>query len=124
AASCSAYVVQRVASPVYNAEAMTLSKMARLLLALASGVVLVLAFPLFNLPILAWVASAGLILAALNQRPGFAFLLGWLQGAVFYVLSVPWIYTVMRQYGPLTVPEAGGLLMFVCFACASFHLSS
>jgi len=100
---------------------MNLSKMARLSLALASGVSLALAFPLFNLPILAWVAPAGLILAALNQRPGFAFLLGWLQGVVFYVLSVPWIYTVMRQYGPLTVAEAGGVLILVVLAAGAFH---
>src|SRR5207245_5751078 len=88
---------------------------------LASGIALALAFPLFNFPILDWVAPAGLILAALNQRPGFAFLLGWLQGVVFYVLSVPWIYTVMRQYGPLTVAEAGGVLILVVLAAAAFH---
>ena len=95
--------VQRRESAVYNAVAMNLSKTARLLLALASGVALALAFPFFNLPILGWIAPAMLIVAVLSETPGFALLLGWLQGAVFYALSVPWFYTVMRQYGPLPV---------------------
>lgn len=92
-----------------------------MLLALVSGVALALAFPLFNLTILAWVAPAGLILAALNQKPGFAFLLGWLQGILFYGLSVPWIYGVMRQYGPLDVPDAAGVFVLVILAAGAFH---
>jgi apolipoprotein N-acyltransferase len=100
---------------------MNLSRTARLLLALVSGVALALAFPIFNLPLLAWVSLAIFILAALNATPRYALLLGWLQGAVFYALSVPWFYSVMRQYGPLPVTAAGGVFMLVVFASAVFH---
>ena len=108
-------------SPVYNAGAMTLSRTARLLLSLVSGVALALAFPIFNFPFLAWVSLAVLILAVLNATPRYALLLGWVQGVAFYALSVPWFYSVMRQYGPLSVAAAGGVFMLIVFACAAFH---
>src|SRR5258708_31963724 len=100
---------------------MNLSRTARLLLALVSGVALALAFPIFNFPLHAWVSLAILILAVLGATARYALLLGWLQGAVFYALSVPWFYSVMRQYGPLSVPAAGGVFMLVVFASATFH---
>jgi apolipoprotein N-acyltransferase len=100
---------------------MNLSRTARLLLALASGIALALAFPLFDVPVLGWIAPAILIVAVLNETPGFALLLGGLQGATFYAISVPWFYTVMRQYGPLPVLEAGGVYALVVIVSASFH---
>src|SRR5882672_4158545 len=100
---------------------MTLSRTARLLLTLVSGVALALAFPIFNFPFLAWVSLAVLILAVLNETPRYALLLGWVQGVAFYALSVPWFYSVMRQYGPLSVTAAGGVFTLVVFACAAFH---
>ena len=105
----------------YNAAAMNLSRMSRALLATASGVALALAFPLYNLSILGWIAPAMLIVAVMKETPRFAFLLGWLQGAAFYGLSVPWFYTVMRQYGPLPVLQAGAVFALVIFATALFH---
>lgn len=100
---------------------MTLSKTARLLLALASGVALAFAFPSFNFALLGWISPAALILAVLNENPWFALLLGWLQGAAFYAVSLPWIYTVLRLYGPLSVAEAAGVLALLVFAAAAFH---
>jgi apolipoprotein N-acyltransferase len=107
--------------PVYNAGAMTLSRTARFLLALVSGVALALAFPSFNVPLLAWVSLALLILAVLNETPRYALLLGWLQGAAFYALSVPWFYNVMRQYGPVPVIAAAAVLALLVSAAAAFH---
>lgn len=106
---------------VYNAVAMSLSKTVRLLLALASGVALALAYPSFNIPILGWIAPALLIVAVLGERVRFAFLLGWLQGAAYYGLSVPWFYTVMRHYGPLPVMQAGAVFALVVVATSLFH---
>ena len=108
-------------SAVYNAVAMNLSRKARLLLAIASGVALGLAFPLFNISFLGWIAPAILIVAVMNETPGFALLLGWLQGTVFYGISVPWFYTVMRQYGPLPVVQAAAVYALVVIVSASFH---
>jgi len=100
---------------------MNLSRTVRLLLALASGVALALAYPLYNLPLLGWMAPAILMIAVLGARPRFALLLGWLQGAAYYGLSVPWFYNVMRQYGPLPVIEAGAVFALLIFATSLFH---
>src|SRR5580704_15703617 len=85
---------------------MRMSRIVRLQLALGSGVALALAYPSFNIPLLGWIAPSLLIVAVLGERPRFSFLLGWLQGAAYYGMSLPWFYTVMRQYGPLPVFHA------------------
>jgi apolipoprotein N-acyltransferase len=105
----------------YNAVAMKLSQTSRLVLALASGVAMALAFPSFNLPVFGWIALALLILAALGASPRFGFLLGMLQGAVYYGLSIPWIYTVLRQYGPLPVLQAFGVFAALVVTASLFH---
>jgi len=100
---------------------MNLSRTVRLLLALASGVALALAYPSFNIPLLGWIAPALLIVAVLGERPGFAFLLGWLQGAAYFGLSLPWFYTVMRQYGPLPEIQAGAVFALVIVVMSVYH---
>ena len=100
---------------------MKLSRTSRAILALASGAAMALAFPSFNLPFFGWVALSLLILAVLGARPRFGFVLGLLQGAVYYGLSLPWIYTVMRQYGPLPVVLAAGVFALMVAALALFH---
>jgi apolipoprotein N-acyltransferase len=59
--------------------------------------------------------------ALLGEKPGFTFLLGWLQGAVYYGMSLPWFYTVMRQYGPLPVIQAGAVFALVIVTTSLFH---
>ena len=56
-----------------------------------------------------------------ERNAAVRFVAGWLQGAVFYALSVPWFYTVMRQYGPLPVIQAGAVFALMVFATAPFH---
>ena len=109
------------ARAVYNAVAMNFSRTVRLLLALVSGVMLAMAYPSFNIPILGWIAPALLIVAVLGERPGFSFLLGSLQGAVYFGLSLPWFYTVMRQYGPLPQVQAGGVFALVVVVMSVYH---
>ncbi len=100
---------------------MNLSRPVRLLLALVSGVALAMAFPSFNIPLLGWIAPAVLIVAVLGERPLFAFLLGLLQGAAYYGLSLPWFYTVMRRYGPLPVIQAGAVFALVIVITSLWH---
>ena len=100
---------------------MNLSRKVRLLLALVSGVSLALAYPSYSLPLLGWFAPALLIIAALGVRTRFAFLLGLIQGALFYGMSVPWVYTVLRQYGPLSVIQAGAVFALLLAAASLFH---
>ena len=98
-----------------------MSRTVRVLLALASGVALALAYPSFNIPLLGWLAPALLILAVLGERPAFAFLLGSLQGAAYFGLSLPWFYNVMRQYGPLPEIQAGAVFALVIVVMSFFH---
>jgi apolipoprotein N-acyltransferase len=100
---------------------MNLSRTVRLQLAFVSGVALALAYPSFNKPLLGCIAPAVLIVAVLGERPGFAFLLGSLQGAAYFGLSLPWFYTVMRQYGPLPVIQAGAVFALVIVVMSLFH---
>ncbi len=106
---------------VYNAVAMNFSRTVRLLLALASGIALALAYPSFNIPLLGWIAPALLIVAVLGERPRYAFLLGSAQGAAYFGLSLPWFYTVMRQYGPLPEIQAGAVFALVIIVMSVFH---
>jgi apolipoprotein N-acyltransferase len=99
---------------------MSLRWPARLLLALGSGLAHALAFPSYNVPLLAWIAVAGLLLASLGTRPRPAALLGLLHGAVFYALSLPWIYTVMRVHGGLGAMEAAGVILALVLAASLF----
>jgi apolipoprotein N-acyltransferase len=106
----------------YNIYRMHLSRIARLALAILSGAALALAFPNFNLPLLAWISVSGLMLAAYNAGVIFAGLCGFLYGMTFYCISTPWIYTVLHQWGPLPVWQALGVMLIMASASAVFKL--
>ena len=84
---------------------------------------LALAFPNFNLPLLAWVAIAPLIVASLDGGLGEAALRGLLFGAAFFVFSTPWIYTVMHQYGPMPSSEAAGVMTLMILAASPYFVA-
>lgn len=88
-----------------------------------AGVVLALAFPNFNLTFLAWIAIAVLIVASLEGGVGEAALRGLIFGAAFYLFSTPWIYTVMRQYGPLPSWEAAGVMALMILAASPYFVA-
>lgn len=92
------------------------SRTVRLLLAIGSGVALAFSFPNYNLPLLAWISVALLMLAAIGARTREAALYGFFSGALFYPLSVPWIDTVMQQYGNVPPLPAAGVLALISFA--------
>src|ERR1700678_2296639 len=78
---------------------MNLPRYARVLLAIGSGAALGLAFPNYNFYLLGWVALGLLVLASAGARLKQAPLYGFLHGQVFYPVCLPWVDTVMRQYG-------------------------
>ena len=92
----------------------------RLGLALASGLLLALAFPNFNFAWLGWIALAPLIVASFGARPSEAALYGFLHGVVFFSLTIPWFDTVMRVYGNVPPLAAAGILGLVVFLAALF----
>jgi apolipoprotein N-acyltransferase len=88
----------------------------RSLLAIASGVLLGLSFPDYNLPMLAWMAIALLIVASLGASAKEAPLYGFLHGVFFYPTCLPWIDVVMRQYGNVDPFDAAGILLLIGIA--------
>jgi apolipoprotein N-acyltransferase len=94
--------------------------LARVLGAPLSGLALAFAFPPGSATIDAWVSIAWLTVVSLGVRPRQAALFGWLHGAVFYGVTLPWIYTVMRVHGGLGVAAAAGVMGLVVAAAALF----
>ncbi|MGC1934744.1 MAG: apolipoprotein N-acyltransferase, partial [Candidatus Acidiferrales bacterium] len=101
---------------------MNFSRSVRLRLAVASGLALPFSFPNYNMPLLAWVAVAMLILAALGARPRHAVLCGFINGALFYPLAVPWIATVMHQFGSVSPLLSAGILGLMTLAGSVFPI--
>lgn len=100
-----------------------MSRGRRILLSACSGVLLALAFPNFNLSLLAWVALVPLIVASLDGGLIEAALRGLLFGAAFFLFSTPWIYTVMHQYGPMPSYEAGGVMALMILAASPYFVA-
>jgi apolipoprotein N-acyltransferase len=71
-------------------------------LAIFSGLLLVFAFPDWNLWSLGWVGAAPLIMAVVReQRFWRSFLLGSVTGTIFYIGSSHWVTHSMHNYGGL-----------------------
>jgi apolipoprotein N-acyltransferase len=107
------------------------------ILTLLSSVLQILVFPNVNFYFLCWIAMAPLLYALLRGRGGEGelfdsegrslrpftlwqgFLIGWLNGIVWYLGTCYWVYPVMNGYGKLPAPVAAlitlgyGLIMGV-----------
>ena len=95
---------------------MTFRWYTRVLLALASGVTLALAFPNYNLSLLAWISICLLILASYRARPAVAPIYGFLHGVIFYTVSLTWIQVVIHQYGGIDPVTSAALLLLMGIA--------
>jgi apolipoprotein N-acyltransferase len=108
------------------------------LLVLLSAVLQILIFPLPNLYVLSWVAIAPLLVALLRTRPpqtlqlnegikllparpGQAFLLAYVCGIIWYAGSCYWVYSTMHQYGGISAPAAGGILILFSLYLGLYH---
>lgn len=108
------------------------------LLVLLSSALQVLIFPLAELYVLSWIALAPLIVGLLRTRPagvleidgsvrlraansGQAFLLGYVNGILWYAGTCYWIYNTMHQYGGLSAPVALLALILFCLYLALYH---
>ena len=74
-------------------------KMGRGLGAMAVGLVWAAAFPKLGVASLAWLAPAGMLLAAL--RLGRPFLAGYLSGLVFWLVSIHWLLFIPVSFYPI-----------------------
>lgn len=75
----------------------------RVALSVASGVALALAFPKFDLDLLAWVAFIPLLYAIDEQPLKAIFAYGWIQGLACYVVSLYWITITLHTFAGLPV---------------------
>ena len=95
----------------------------RFLIALLSGAGLSLAFLLLQDSLsagLTWVSLALLVSVLVGARPWAGALYGFSCGTVYYALTLPWIYEVMRVHGGLSVGAAGAVMALVVAACSLF----
>jgi apolipoprotein N-acyltransferase len=108
------------------------------LLVLFSAVLQILIFPLPNLYMLCWVAVTPLLIALLRARqpdtlqlragikllpakPLQGFVLGYACGILWYAGTCYWIYSVMHQYGGVSVPVGIVILILFCLYLAIYH---
>ena len=86
-----------------------------------TGVLLVLCFPQPNLSFLVWVAGVPLLAALLSETSlRRAFLLGYLAGVIFILISCGWIAEVIRFYGGLPRLLSFGALLLLSLLFAVF----
>ena len=97
--------------------------MLNLLLAIATGVLLVLSFPDFDLHFLAAIALAPLFIAlAREQRHGRRCWLGFAAGFVFWFGTCYWIQGVLYNHGGLGLWASWGVFLLFC-AAKALHLT-
>jgi len=82
-----------------------------MLLASASGVLLVLGFPLFNVYPIVWVALVPLLFALRQKNSRTSFSLGLLTGFFYFLGTLFWVYHSMYYYGG--VPLVFSILLLI-----------
>lgn len=88
-------------------------KLKDLLLAALSGFLLILAFPKFNVEVLAWVGLIPWLWSIRKKSPCQAALLGFITGFVFFTGILYWIYVVLTEYGHLPAAVSVFLLIIL-----------
>jgi len=86
------------------------------LLAILSAILLTLAFPNFDLWLLAWFALVPLFYAIEREKESAvkSFVLGWLFGTAFFFGSCWWLTFSFITYGGIPAPLAYFLLFLIC----------
>ena len=94
-----------------------------LVLAVGSGALLALAFPVVDWGPLAWVALVPMLWAALGRGPGAAFRTGWVAGLVFFVATLYWLVITIGTYTNLSpLVSVGPLLLLCAFLALGFGI--
>ncbi len=95
-------------------------KLLRIAVAIASGLILVAAFPSKHFPIGPWYCLALLMAAVANVRPRFAALCGYLQGVAFFTPTLTWLYATFRIHGNVSVLMSAVALGAIVAAASFF----
>ena len=92
-------------------------------LALLSGVLLTLAFPRFNVSVLAWVGLIPLFFSLKGVSLRFSFLLGWICGLAYFGGTLYWIVETMAIYGHVVLWQSV-LISLVLVSYLSLYIGS
>ena len=92
-------------------------------LAILSGGLIVLAFPRFNLSILAWFGLIPLFLAIRNTSPRSSFCLGWICGLVYFGGTLYWLIRAMTLYGHVSIWQSA-LIALALTAYLSLYIGT
>lgn len=90
------------------------------LLAVLSGILLILIFPNFDLEPLAWVALVPLLWTLRGKAPRQAFGLGGIAGLIFYFGTLHWVTSTMVNYGHLPLPVSLLILLMLALYLAAY----
>ena len=82
--------------------------------ALISGALIVLAFPVFDMYLLAWVAFIPLLLSLWKKTPGEAFQAGFVFGLVYFFGTLYWIYHSINFYGGISFMASLAIVLLLC----------
>ena len=82
--------------------------------AIISGALVVLAFPVFDIYLLAWVAFIPLLLSLWKKTPGEAFQTGFVFGLVYFFGTLYWIYHSINYYGGLSFTSSLAIVFLLC----------
>jgi apolipoprotein N-acyltransferase len=91
-----------------------------LILAFASGLLLVLAFPPLNVYPLAFIALVPLLISLQGKGPKGAFYLGLVSGFIYFLGTVYWVSHSMHVYGYVPIAATVFAVALLCFYLALY----
>jgi apolipoprotein N-acyltransferase len=91
-----------------------------IILSIISGLMLVLAFPPFDLYLFAWIALIPLLIALWDKNARVSFMLGMLTGLVYFLGTIYWVFHSMYFYGYIAAPLSALILLLLCLYLALY----
>ena len=91
-----------------------IKKISEHLPAFASAMLVILAFPSFDVFPLAWVAFVPLLLSLWNKNARDAFITGYLFGVTYFFGTLYWIYHSINHYGGVSLLSSICIVILLC----------
>ena len=79
-----------------------------------SGILVVLAFPLFDLGFFAWVSMVPLLLSLWGKDSDRAFKIGYVFGLVYFFGTLYWVYHSINHFGGISFIPSIAIVLVLC----------